>query len=211
MRGLVDEGHFSPREHKGGPEPALDEDGALFLWLWTMQFPATSRKEALAGISMFRGVESIWHWCHHCDMANHRYAHAPIVERACAPGLTRAHADSKRFHVLHALDMRAGEVGTLVWQGSVNHVVRSLPAHRYHLIIYLKPLNFMNGQSQGVSDSVVGSPGFKPADHLHQLLDCRRLLVPTRSDNADELLEAVRLIRVRQRGDHARCAFSACT
>ena len=65
MRRLVNEGHFRPREHTGGPEPTLDEDDALFLWLWTMQFPATSRKEALAGISMFRGVESIWH----CDMA----------------------------------------------------------------------------------------------------------------------------------------------
>lgn len=56
MQRMVNEGHFSPREHTGGPEPALGEDDALFLWLWTMQFPATSCKEAMTAISMFRGV-----------------------------------------------------------------------------------------------------------------------------------------------------------
>ena len=42
---LKTEGHFRPRKHSGGPERKMDEDDALFLWCWTMAFPAVMRDE----------------------------------------------------------------------------------------------------------------------------------------------------------------------
>ena len=56
VKRLRDEGHFRPREHSGGPARKMDEDDALFLWCWTMAFPAVMRDEAAMALQMFRSV-----------------------------------------------------------------------------------------------------------------------------------------------------------
>ena len=59
MKKMVDEGHFRPREHTGGPERKLTQQGALFLWLWTMAVPEASCDESATALQMFCDVKKV--------------------------------------------------------------------------------------------------------------------------------------------------------